>query len=59
MKKIPFSTIQKDSIVSFLLVQLFALLFVAVLLYAVSLGSETTVQKKMFVQKEQRVQTHK
>jgi hypothetical protein len=59
MKKIPFSTVQKDSIVSFLLVQLFALLFVAMLVYAVTLGSEVSVQKKMFVQKEHRVHTQK
>jgi len=56
MKKIPFSTLQKNSIVSFLLVQLFALLFVAIFLFAVTLGSESTIQKKLIVQKELRTQ---
>lgn len=57
MKKMPFSTGQKNSIVSFLLVQLFALLFVAIFLFVVTLGNESTIQKKMFVQKELRTQT--
>lgn len=57
MKKMPFSTGQKNSIVSFLLVQLFALLFVAIFLFAVTLGSDSTIQKKMLVQKELRSQS--
>lgn len=56
MKKNEFSTVQKDSLVSFLLVQLFALLFIAIFLYAVSLGSEITSNKKVLVQKEQKAQ---
>lgn len=59
MKKIPFSAGQKNSIVSFLLVQLFALLFVAVLIFAITKGSESTELKKMLVQKELQVQSSK
>jgi hypothetical protein len=59
MKKIPFSSGQKNSIVSFLLVQLFALLFIAVLLFAVTKGGESIGHKKMLVQKEHRVQLNK
>lgn len=56
MKNNEFSKVQKDSLVSFWLVQLFALLFIAIFLYAVSLGSEITSHKKVIVQKEHKTQ---
>jgi|GEM_PF-3143730 len=59
MKMFNFSSNQKNSLVSFLLVQLFALLFVAVLMYAVTLGSESTSNKRTIVQKEMQVISNK